>query len=172
MDNLSTAYRFNKSDARIITNLITAEAEIQIDLFQKNSLQLSDYAYWYLLSTLYVNDSSIASVSTWKTLFQEKRPNRSISLMKPDELSEFKKLPNKLILYRAHSKDETDWISYTLNLETAIRFAKGKKVNEITEYRVKKNQCLALFLRREENEILCMNNESVNERQIIRFKKK
>ncbi|PEH49583.1 hypothetical protein [Enterococcus faecium] len=167
MKNISTSFQYNELDAKLMSRVVVTASEKKMDLFQEVSSQLSDYAYWFLLSTLWVKESNFAPISTWKKLFAEKRPNRQISLMKPDELAAFKKLPNKLNLYRAHSKDESDWISYTLDLKTAIEFAERKKVDEIVEYKVKKHDCQTLFLRRGETEIICLDKTLAKKKRVI-----
>ncbi|MGM0337675.1 hypothetical protein [Enterococcus sp. AZ007] len=159
MKNISTAFKFNESDAKLISQFLVTKANQQMDCFLSVEAQLTDYAYWYLLTTMWINESTIYPISAWKKLFFAKRANRLVSIMKPNELTLFKKLSNKLILYRAHSKNETDWISYTLDLETAVKFAKMKNVDEVVEYKIKKHDCYALFLRREESEILCLNKD-------------
>lgn len=100
--------------------------------------ELSDYAYWFMLSTLWVSYSGFSDLELWKELFSSNRPNKSISLMKPDELSALKKLPNKITVYRAHRQKETDWIAYTLDKNIADRFARERGTSEITAYKVKK----------------------------------
>ena len=158
MKNISTAFKFNPCDAELMTKIMAIDSEKQVEYFASVTDQLSDYGYWFLLSTLWVREATFAPISFWKELFSSKRPNRSISIMKPDELTLFKKLPNKLTVYRAHG-DEADWISYTLNPVTAMEFSSRKKTDEIAEYKLKKHDCQALFLRRGEMEIICLNKE-------------
>lgn len=169
MENISTAFKFNESDAKLMTRFITAKTNQQMDCFLSIEAQLTDYAYWYLLTTMWINESTIYSIEGWKKLFSAKRSNRLVSVMKPDELTLFKQLPSKVRLYRAHSEDETDWISYTLDPETAIKFAKMKNINEIVEYKVKKHDCYALFLRREESEIICLDKSFVKKVKVIKI---
>lgn len=170
MRNISTAFKYSASDAEIMKKLLVTNPDEQVDYFERISNQLSDYAYWFLLSTMWVKEAAIAPISEWKRLFSAKRPNRSISLMKPDEMVLFKKLPNKLTVYRAHA-DETDWISYTLNPQIAVKFANIKNVNEVAEYKLKKHDCVALFLRRDEMEVLCMDKELAKRTRTITVEK-
>ncbi|MDT2422424.1 hypothetical protein P7D66_08545 [Enterococcus avium] len=170
MNNISTAFKYNASDAEIMKKLLVIHPDEQVGYFERKSNQLSDYAYWFLLSTMWVKEAAVAPISQWMRLFSAKRPNRRISLMKPNEMALFKKLPNKLTVYRDHA-DETDWISYTLNPQTAIKFANMKNVNEVAEYKLKKHDCLALFLRRDEMEVLCMDKELAKRTRTITAKK-
>lgn len=165
MKNISPAFKYNKTDAGLIADLMLALPEKRIELFQKVADQLTDYAYWFVLSNLWVNDSRIAPIAVWKEMFSVKRASRDISLMKPDELKRLKELPNKLTVYRLHSKGETDWISYTLNIETAFAFSGIKGGGELVSYQLKKRDCLALFLRRGEAEIICLNKEWAKRKQ-------
>lgn len=167
MQNVSTAYKYKESDAKLISRFLSIDLNHQMEYFLSVKNQLTDYSYWFLLSTMWVNDSSTALISTWKELFAAKRTNRKISIMKPDELAVFSQLPNKLKVYRAHSEKETDWLSYTLDLKTAVDFAKRKNTSEIVEYKVKKHDCLALFLKRKEAEILCMNKDLARKIRVI-----
>lgn len=169
MQNISTAFKFNESDAKLVSRFLTTKKNQQMDYFLSIKNHLTDYAYWQMLTTMWVNESTIYSIDGWKNLFLAKRANRLVSIMKPDELALFKKLPNKLNLYRAHSGNELDGISYTLDPKTAIKFARMKKVNEIVEYKVKKHDCYALFLRREESEILCLDKDAVRKIKVIKI---
>jgi hypothetical protein len=81
--------------------------------------------------------------------------------MKPSELKEYNYLPHIVTIYRAKRKEEKQWIAYTLDLEIAKRFAKDRKVDKVTKYEVKKNDILALFLRRGEKEIIVLDEKNV-----------
>lgn len=166
--NISTAFKFLNTDSKIIENILEYEGTPEAILrFDELSEQLSDYAYWFVLSTLWVSYTGHTELQRWKRLFSSSRANKSISLMKPDELSELKKLPNKILAYRVHRRNETDWIAYTLDFNTAVRFAKEREVNEITVYKIKKNNVLSLFLRRGEFEVLVLDKERVKQVRTI-----
>lgn len=168
MRNVSTAFKYSESDAKLISAFMHTEPRNQMEFFRNIAEQLSDYAYWFLLSTMWVNESNVAPISVWKELFSSKRSNRSVSVMKPDELTAFKRLPSKLKVYRVHSEAAPDWISYTLDSKTAIQFSGIKDVREFTEYRVKKYDCLGLFLRRGEAEIVCLDKELAKPMRVIK----
>lgn len=165
---ISTCFKYRELDARLIYEVMSIETNLRIDFFKSIANQLSDYAYWFVLSTLWIDDSQIAPISVWKKLFSDKRANQKLSLMKPNEVKAFNALPNKLTVYRAHSKTEKDWISYTLDKKTAIEFARRKQIRNIQEYKIKKNNCIALFLRREESEIICLDK---NMAKVVNLKK-
>lgn len=161
-ENVSTAFVPNQMDNFIIRNLLPYEGTpIAITKFKECCNELSDYAYWFMLSTLWVSYSGFSDLELWKELFSSNRPNKSISLMKPDELSALKKLPNKITVYRAHRQKETDWIAYTLDKNIADRFARERGTSEITAYKVKKIDILAYFTRRGEQEIIVINKSKV-----------
>jgi hypothetical protein len=133
MKNISTAFTPN------IQDLLPYEGSPQaIIKFKEVCDELSDYCYWFMLSTLWVSYTGYSDLALWKELFSSKRSNKRISLMKPDELNAFKRLPNKITIYRAHRPNETDWIAYTTDAEIATRFARERKVKEFKTYRVKK----------------------------------
>lgn len=161
-ENVSTAFVPNQTDNFIIRNLLPYEGTpMAITKFKECCNELSDYAYWFMLSTLWVSYSGFSDLELWKELFSSNRPNKSISLMKPDELSALKKLPNKITVYRAHRQKETDWIAYTLDKNIADRFARERGTSEITAYKVKKIDILAYFTRRGEQEIIVINKSKV-----------
>ncbi len=129
--------------------------------FSKNSGALSDYWYWFLLSTLWVNYNGMTELATWRRLFASQRPNRLTSIMKPSELAAFKQLPEMVTAYRAHRVGEQDWIAYTLNPARAIEFAHRREVGEVMGYTIPSSALLALFLRRGESEVLCLDRSQV-----------
>jgi hypothetical protein len=90
--------------------------------------------------------------------------------MKPDELRAFDALPNFLECYRAHRPDEEDWISFTLNPETAAKMAINRGVDEITLYKINKKFCIALFLRRGEHELITMQKDKAKKIRNISIK--
>ena len=81
MKYISTSFKYNERDARLISIIMTTQSGKKIEVFQELANQLSDYAYWFLLSTLWVKDSNYAPISVWKKLFSGKRRNKAISLM-------------------------------------------------------------------------------------------
>lgn len=157
-DNISTAFHWNEFDYQVAKAVLgRAETPEAIQYFSKHDLLLSNYGYWFMLSTLWVSNTDLTHLDLWKKLFASHRPNKQISLMKPNELTIFKTLPNKLTVYRAHRPNETDWIAYTLDKEVAFWFAKNRGTNQIDEYRIKKKDVLAVFLRREESEVIVLD---------------
>ncbi|BEI64695.1 hypothetical protein [Lactiplantibacillus plantarum] len=164
IDDISTAFKWNQKDALFAEQILAYEATPEaIKYFSAHSSELSDYGYWFFLSTLWVSYTEYSDLKIWKTLFASQRPNKAIGIMKPSELKTFDNLPNKLTLYRAHWLNESDWIAYTLDL----RIAKERGVNQISVYRVKKNHALALFLRRSEQEIIVLDKSLVKLKKII-----
>jgi hypothetical protein len=147
-----------RAERRIAQRLIAYENSPKaIRLFAKECSKLSDYWYWYMLGTLWVQYTGFSDLNLWRKLFSSSRPNRASSLMKVDELEAFEALPDTLQVYRAHRLEETDWIAYTLNNATAVRFAKERKVKVIAIYWVARSDCLCLFTRRGEWEVLVLD---------------
>lgn len=158
--DVSPDFRYNRTDEATIKKILPFEATPDaIRVFARYEWRLSDYAYWFMLGTLWVSYTGWSELRDWIALFSSSRPNRETSLMKPSELAAFRKLPDPLTLYRAHRPNETQWISYALIPEKAAEFAARRNVGELSEYRVAKNDVLALFLRRGEYEVLVLDQQ-------------
>lgn len=95
-------------------------------------------------------------MNLWRRLFTAGRPRRQTSIMKPSELQEFEALPATFTAYRSHRPNEMDWIAYTLDRELADRWTE-QRGGYTAAYRLRKKDCLALFLRRGESEILMLS---------------
>jgi hypothetical protein len=157
-----------RAELRIAQEILKREATpAAIVYFGKHCRRLGDYWYWYLLSTLWVQYTGHSDLNLWKRLFKADRPNRATSLMKPDEVRAFEQLPDPVIGFRAHRPGETDWIAYTLNFETALRFASERGSPRIVAYTISKADILALFLRRGESEILVLDRRKPKQKGTI-----
>lgn len=158
MNDISPNFKFNYADAHIAKELLKREETPEaIKYFSEHCNVLTNYSYWFLLSTLWVSYTGYSDIELWKKLFSSDRSQRLKSIMKPSELREYEYLPYKVIAYRAKRPNETQWIAYTLDLEIAKRFAKERCVKEIHTYEIKKKDILALFLRRGEKEIIVLD---------------
>lgn len=148
----------NQNDSDVGKLLIQHEATGKaIRLFDKHKKCLTDYAYWFYLSTCWVSYSGFSDLKLWRQLFASSRPNRKLCIMKPSEVVAYELLPDELVIYRAKREGEKDWIAYTLNPQTAAKMALQRKVNVIHQYTVKKKEVLALFLRRGEEEVIILD---------------
>jgi len=148
---------FKKIDNIFIDNILKHEGTGQAVVeFNKIKQHLSNYSYWFLLSTLWVSYSGWSDIELWKELFNSSRDLKQSSLMKPDELKAFKNLPYFIIAYRAHRPSEQDYIAYTMNIDIAKKLNLTRK-GEIKKYKIKKKDITALFLRRGESEIILLN---------------
>lgn len=161
--DISPKFSWNYKGALVAKRIIDlAETPEAIKYFSGTCQDLMDYDYWFLLSTLWVSYSSNSDLNLWKQLFSSTRKNREKSIMKPSELEKFKQLPWFVSIYRAHRPCETDWIAYTLDSLIAARFARERGIDHVVEYRVKKRDILALFLRRGEAEVLVLDKNKIN----------
>lgn len=155
LQEVSRDFRWNPYDAEVGKKLIKLEQTPEaIKYFSMVCDKLTDYAYWFFLSTLWVSYSGESDLNLWKELFAADRSKRKTSIMKPTEVKAFDYLPWFVTVYRAHRPNETDWIAYTLDINIAFRFAKERGVETINEYKIKKRDITALFLRRGEKEII------------------
>ena len=157
-NDISPDFRPNKKDRQTVKKIFPHwETPEAIKVFSRYEYRLSDYAYWYVLSTLWVSYTGGSNLDEWKRLFGSSRPGRDSGIMKPGELDIFKRLEDPLTLYRAHRPGETDWISYSLFMENAAVFAAKRGVFHVSAYLVKKSDVLCLFLRRGEFEVLVLD---------------
>jgi hypothetical protein len=147
----------NEKESRMILSILQYEGTPRaIIQFNEICHEFSDYCYWFVLSTLWVSYATNSDLNLWRKLFRSGRSKRISSIMKPSELTAFQQLPDKFIAFRAHRPHETDWISYTLDIEIAKRFAKERNT-EVTAYTICKKHCIALFLRRDELEVIMLD---------------
>lgn len=123
--------------------------------------EMSHYWYWFCLSTCWVKYSGWSDLALWKKLFSARRPKRAQCLMKPDEYQAFLELPDPVRAYRAHRPGETDWIAYTLSPEKAGMFALQRGASEVSEYLIPKREVIALFLRRNEQEVISLEPSKI-----------
>lgn len=160
--HISSAFRPNATDAKHAEELLrletTGEAILYLDRIQN---ELSTYAFWYFLGTLWVSYSGDSDLAVWRKLFDSGRPKRRKCLMKPFELEAFTALPERVRVFRAHRENETDWIAYTLRQHVAEGFALKRGARTVTEYEVSKASVRALFLRRNEAELIVTNRLAV-----------
>lgn len=156
--DISPDFQWNKKDWQTIQKVLPHEATPEaVRAFARYAYRLSDYGYWFLLSTLWVSYTGWSDLELWKQLFSSSGGSRTTSIMKPSELNVFRSLGDQLTLYRAHRSEERDWISYTLVPVKAAEFAARRGVDYVKEYRVAKADAMCLFLRRGEFEVLVLD---------------
>lgn len=156
--DISPYFVFNYYDAQVSKKLLKYEGTPDaIKYFKSVCHGLTDYGYWFILSTLWVSCTDGINIDLWKELFSSERMKRKKSIMKPSELKRFEQLPWHITAYRVHRENETDWIAYTINFNSALKFANIRGVNKISEYVIDKRHVIALFLRRGESEIIMLN---------------
>lgn len=162
-NDIYSGFTWNLYDAKVGKGIIEREATSEaIKYFSEVCDGLTDYAYWFYLSTLWVSYSSHSDLGLWKKLFSSSRGKRKQCIMKPSELKTFEQLPYFVTAYRAHRPGEIDWIAYTLDPIIAARFAKERGVDKVSEYKIKKRDIIGLFLRRGEQEILVIDKEKIH----------
>lgn len=173
LENISSDWQGStRFERRFIQELLKREGTGRaIVYFSKGCSRLSDYWYWFVLGTLWVNYSGWSDSNLWKRLFSSTRSKKHTSLMKPDECTIFQQLPESFRAYRAHRPGEADWIAYTLDPQIAARFATERGVNEVAEYLIPKSEVLALFLRRREREIIVLDRSKVQKLKTIQVLK-
>lgn len=167
-DDVSPMFVPNETDRDIIREVLELEGRPEaVRFFDKVALELSDYAYWFVLGTLWVADGRNEDLALWRRLFRSDRRTRQASLMKPSELKPFRALPGRYRAYRAHRAGETDWISYSLSPAVAIRFALERGIDEVKEYDLRRDDTIALFLRRGEREVIVLEKHRATFRRVV-----
>lgn len=137
-------------------------AQDRLVYFKANQERASNYFYWFMLGTLWVEFTGHTSMGLWKELFNNSRPDADC-LMKPHEIVKLNSLPDEVECFRAHRHKEKDWISYTLEESIALKFLVMRPRGVIKKYVVKKGDIRALFLRRGEMEIIVLDKNLVRE---------
>ena len=158
LKDVSPDFRWSKKDWQTLAKILPLEGTPEaVKLFARYAYRLSDYAYWFMLSTCWVSYCGWSELELWKGLFSSPRSNRMTSIMKPSELEFFNLLPPTILVYRAHRPGETDWISYTLFPQKAAEFAARRGTDQVKEYLVDKRDALCVFTRRGEFEVLVLD---------------
>ena len=157
-DDISPDFKWDRKDAALGAKLIRYEKTPHaIRQFARQCDRLTNHGYWFFLGSLWVSYTGFSDLELWKRLFSSPRGMRETSLMKPSELRLFRVLPDKVHALRAHRPGETDWIAYTLNADTAARFAVERGVDSVSAYEIDKADILCLFTRRGEAEIIVLD---------------
>ncbi len=156
--DISPLFRPNPADSDVAVHLMKLENSPEaIKFFASRCDTLTDYGYWFFLGVCWVQYTGGSDLALWKRLFSADRPQRDSCMMKPTERRLFNTLPKDVHCYRVHRQNETDWISYTLDLDTAKKLAAVRGIDQIHEYRIPRKRLLCLFLRRHEYEVLCLD---------------
>lgn len=156
--DISPAFAWNRMDAEIAAKLVKIDDSPRaIKCFRNNRQYLSNYAFWFYLSTLWVQRTEGTDLEEWKRYFSSDRPDRDRCIMKPSELRALSALPDVITAYRAHRPGETDWIAYSTSIDAAARFAIQRGVRELSQYSIQKADVLAYFTRRKENELIVLD---------------
>ncbi len=159
--DISPQFTPDATDNKIIKKILKyEETPVAIKIFDKYKDKLSDYGYWFILSTLWVSYTGYSDIRVWRKLFSSARPHRSVNIMKPSELETLKSLPEMVDVYRAKRPGETDWLAYTLSPEIAGVMAVKRGITVVHHYTMKKSDILCLLLRRGEQEVLCLKKEA------------
>ena len=161
-NDIYSGFKWNPTDAALAHQILKREATPEaITYFAEHCDTLTDYAYWFFLSTLWVSYTGHSDLELWKRLFSAMRQGRERCLMKPSEYKEFRSSLRPMVTaYRAHRPGETDWIAYTRSVEIAQRFARERGSPEISVYEIPRRYVLALFLRRGEHEIIVLDKSN------------
>ena len=158
LKDISPDFQPHRASTVVVSRIVKkAKTPQAIKAFADECHKLSDYWYWFVLGTLWVDYTGWSDLQLWKHLFSSNRPNRASSLMKPSELHVFNQLPDVITAARVHRPGEDDWISYTISGDAAKRFASKRQAGAIDLYEFKRSDALCLFTRRCESELLVID---------------
>lgn len=134
-----------------------------IKLFIEYSDRFSDQEYWQNLGNAYlIQNYKKIPYKTYYKLFSSSRPFRQ-ELMSEEEREILAKLPKKIKIFRGgtltEKKTKKYGISWTLDKKIAEQFADIKKIRDkkemiILEKTISKDEVIAYFNSREEEEII------------------
>lgn len=166
--DISPDFEYNFRDAKLIKKILKqGELGSGIKEFCAHEKKLTDYSYWFILGTLWVDSVDGADLSVWKRLFRSNRKKMKTSLMKPSEVRYYNRLPQVITVFRAKRKGEEDCIAYTLDPVVAAKMAFSRATDVIYEYTINKADVSAVFLRRGESEVLVLDSFNVELVKII-----
>ncbi len=149
-----------RHERRIIASVErSARSGQAIHRFVQDSPKLGDFWYWELLGRIWCSNSEHTHLDLWRGMFASDRPKRASSLMHPSELRVFNALRPELIVLRAHSLIETDWMSYTISTEAAARWARQLGLGQVASYKLSLADCLGIFTRRNAWEVIAPDRD-------------
>ena len=77
MEDISPNFKFNYNDAHMAKELLKIEGTPKaIKYFSEHCDGLTNYAYWFFLSTLWVSYTGHSDINLWKKLFSSSRSQR------------------------------------------------------------------------------------------------
>lgn len=145
----------NENDSKILTRMMSMPAHLQAEFFKRNAMNIiDDSTYWNVLGTLWKLGGTVVQQSLWIEMLSSSRKNRH-KIMKGKERSAWRRLPKKVIAYRAiNDESEIDTaISWTLSRDVAENFSIDD-ARKIVTREFNKAEIFAYFDRRREAEIL------------------
>ena len=127
--------------------------------------------YWKLLGRIWVDSENIwQNFIQWKQLWSDPSAHRRI-VMDEDELAALDDLPETVSIYRGAAFRSTRWgLSWTTNYDKAVWFgkrgARDAKVFVLSG-KVKKENVLAHFLGRSEDEIVALPHNITDRKEEV-----
>jgi hypothetical protein len=145
----------NENDSRIIEQMLCVPPELQAEYFKRNAHKIKDDSnYWNVLGTLWKIGGTVVQQDLWIEMLSSSRKNRH-KIMKGKERSVWRRLPKKVMAYRAINEESEigTAISWTLSRDVADNFSIDG-AREVVTREFKKAEIFAYFDRRRESEIL------------------
>jgi len=149
----------NADDSAIIEQMLTVPDVMKAQYFSDNAhLIMDDATYWNVLGTLWKLGGTVYQQELWMPLFCSKRKRRH-KIMKSSERKEWRKLPKKMVGYRAvnNAAEIDEAISWSLSRRVVEKLFTENGRRKIAEREFNKNNIIAYFNRRNEEEILVIS---------------
>lgn len=148
----------NKNDSWIISLIINKPVQEQLRTFYELSNRIKDDStYWQTLAAIWINcEVCTPNLLIWRQLFRANRRNRH-KLMKKKDRKAWRNLPKAIKAFRAVTPGENieKAISWTISKQIAEKFGKSKN-GDIVQKLFKRDQIIAYFNRRSEQEIIVL----------------
>ena len=146
----------NINDSRFIEEIMTLPDSLKGQFFADNAHRIiDDAAYWNVLGTLWKLGGTVYQQEQWRVLFLCDRKQKH-KIMKSRERKKWRRLPTKMMAYRAVNNDSeaAKAISWSLSKSVVERCFTGGNQRQIVAREFLKSEIFAFFDRRGEDEIL------------------
>lgn len=175
---IDPCYIDNDARAKVVNNIYLAKKEAVAVAMQKGDFQqyvalherpyrlralmaikfiiMTNPAFWRMVAFVWVDSENIyQNLDNWVDLFESDRPSKD-SLMDDDELRVLRQLPDEVLVYRGHSPENLEGLSWSLSKHVAEQFAdRSMKGNPlVSQSAVSRDDIHAYFNVRGEQEVV------------------
>ncbi len=149
-----------RRDSEIAKKVIKAwdvehDHEKLLQIFLKESKNLSDERYWELLRTVWVLCGHLSNVDLFRKLMQSTRPQK-FYFSSPEDAKALRELPDPFEVFRACNENDNG-ISWTTSKEYAEEYKQMYEKEKVLSMMVYKKHVFAYIRRNLEDEILIIS---------------